>query len=251
MSWFNGQILRPTELKALNGLDFKTTHAFGKEVKMWLELGEKYQSVPAIVAGVTVGAQGSVCYKLAVEIEGTGLFTTVEIPSGWVTNRGVTNWKGPTGEADGDELRHYMNQDRPQLSLVQSGTAPEKNMKGIYIQRDAFRGVDRLSEELGAALHEAANKATKKLIGNASGRFDFDLKLVVRSLDDVVMHYNGRMVKTGLYPAGAVETYRAIVVSAINSSGEQLTKNFLATDGIIISDYIAEFVATGDIKQTK
>ncbi len=167
MSWFNGQILKPTELAAAAGLDFRTTYGFGQEVKLWLENGEHYNSIPATVAGVSVGAQGSVQYKLALAIGDTGLFTTVEIPAGWVTSKDVLIFDGPPDQVDATELKQYMGQSKPGLNLVVTNAGRELatrlaatptvgvEIKGIHVKREGFAIFDKNNKALGDAVHQA------------------------------------------------------------------------------------------------
>src|SRR5437764_11686930 len=104
MSWQNGQILGPKDLLS-EGLDFGTKFKYKQDVKLWVDHGSVYQSIPAKIVGVFLGAQGRVHYKLALEIEGTGLYSVIEVPSADISTTDVTEWHGPDWDVDAAEVK--------------------------------------------------------------------------------------------------------------------------------------------------
>jgi hypothetical protein len=117
MSWLNGQILGPKDLLK-KGFDIGSKFKFMEDVKLWVDHGNVYQSIPAKVVGVFLGAEGRTHYKLALEIEGTGLYSVIEAPSADISDKNVMNWTGPDWEADAEAVKQHLGVTESKLSLA-------------------------------------------------------------------------------------------------------------------------------------
>jgi hypothetical protein len=119
MSWLNGQILGPKDLLK-KGFDIGSKFKFMEDVKLWVDHGNVYQSIPAKVVGVFLGAEGRTHYKLALEIEGTGLYSVIEAPSADISDKDVTTWTGPDWVADAEEVKQKLGvaTHRPSMEPV-------------------------------------------------------------------------------------------------------------------------------------
>lgn len=210
MSWFNGQILKPAELAANAGLDFRTTYGFGMEVKLWIEIGEYYQSIPATVIGVSVGAQGSVQYKLALAIGDTGLYSTVEIPSGWITDPFTKVFNGPPNEVDAEDLKNYMGQGKPKLELAATRFGEASylgaEVKGFHVKKEVFKLMADVNPTLADAVHKGFMMAVTNWITRNSS-FDYgEIKITKMGEGELEILFRDKILKFSNINASLFDT---------------------------------------------
>ena len=186
MSWLNGAILSPRDLLVSKSIDVGATYKFGDDVKLWLDIGVSHTAITAMVAGVTIGAEGRVHYKLALPIADTGLFSSVEVPSVMVTGPEVTEFNGFDWGTPSEDIQKVFGQKSVSISEV----LPET--KGFIIESKAFSKVAKHSPRLATLLLHVANKT---MLGKQSNLVDFDLRVVLITPDSFLVRLFGNEVK--------------------------------------------------------
>lgn len=187
MSWLNGAILAPRDLLITKSIDVGARYKFGEDVKLWLDIGDTYTAISAMVSGVTIGAEGRVNYKLAIPIADTGLFTQIEAPSAMVTGPEVIAFKGFDWGAPSEEVRKVFGKNSLKLSTAPSGSS------GFLIDAKVFDKVGLSSPRLANLLLRIANSVL--IERSKDGQIDCNPRIARITQDSFIIVMFGNEVK--------------------------------------------------------
>ena len=259
MSWLNGQILKAPELAAKNGVDTGTQYKFGEGVKLWINFGEIWHPIKTIIVGVFIGARGRVHYKLAMEINNTGLYTIVEAPSAMISKDSVTEWTGEQ-EVDVEDVLALVKGIKPQVSLITARGADilnqlslDKDMKGFHFKIDAFALFTNYSEHLGEILHKAVNASVPILLRSELGpdlSKGFGFRAVRLSKYDFILSVAGRTVLLQNVTQGDGFPLTArFRIPSTREPVETFDRDYDSTQAgsIQLGDNIIEYLTTGGV----
>lgn len=244
MSWLNGQILGPKDLLK-KGFDIGSKFRFMQDVKLWVDHGKVYQSIPAKVVGVFVGAEGRTHYKLAVEIEGTGLHAVIEAPSADISDESVMTWTGPDWEADANEVKQQLG-----MALTRPSMEPVITEFGRKIALAKQYMVTVTSIAMLAVKDDDFAFCIARIMAEAESSQNYPERLSYkcedRELRDWELTYLGRTVEMTTQNAQA----RLIAVTYKNPSGRPVTETrqylkHVQNDKLVSEVY--KYLTTGEL----